>query len=176
MNLTKERKAIDAALDDYRARLEAIPEELFTETPPGGGWSYAEVYTHILKTTLGSTIALERCAHNNSEATTKGLTLVGRYVMLTGSMPPIKMKMPEALAAKMPAEKINKEEARNLLVKCRKRIDDTSPLVKGASRDSRSKHLRLGMLNASQWYKFIRVHLYHHIKQLKRIENKFHTK
>ena len=59
MNIPKEQKAIDAALDDYRAKLDAIPEELFTETPPGGGWSYAEVYSHILKATLGSSIVLE---------------------------------------------------------------------------------------------------------------------
>lgn len=176
MNLTKERKAIDIALDDYRARLEAIPDELFTETPPGGGWSFAEVYSHILKATLGSTIALERCSHNNGQPTTKGMTLIGHYLMLTGSFPPVKLKMSEELAAKMPAEKISKEEAKNLLVKCRKRIDDTSPLVKGSLPGSRSKHNRLGMLNASQWYKFIRVHLYHHIKQLNRIENKFQSK
>ena len=175
MNLHKERKAIDAALDDYRAKLETIPEELFTETPPGGGWSYAEVYSHILKATLGSSIALERCSHNNCEPTTKGLNLMGRYVMLTGSFP-LRLKVPEALAAKMPAEKISKEEAKNLLVRCRKRVDDTSPLIKGSSATSRTKHARLGMLNAGQWFKFIRVHLYHHLKQLKRIEKKFQSK
>ncbi|MCR8558571.1 DinB family protein [Mucilaginibacter sp. BJC16-A38] len=173
MNLNKERKTIDAALDEYRAKLDTIPDALFTETPPGGGWSYAEVYSHILKATLGSSIALERCTHNNCEATKKGLNLIGRYLMLTGRFPPVRIKVPEGTEAKMPAEKISKEDAKNLLVKCRKRIDDTSPLLKNSLPTSRIKHPRLGMLNAGQWYKFIRVHLLHHLKQLGRIENKF---
>lgn len=173
MNLIKERKAIDFTLDNYRAQLDIIPDEQFTETPPGGGWSFAEVYSHILQATLGSSIALERCTHDNCAPTSKGLTFLGRLVMFTGSFPLVRLKVPAALAAKMPANKISKEEAKNLLIKCRKRIDDTTPLLKDSSPDSRYKHPRLGMLNAKQWFKFIRVHLQHHLKQLERIRNKF---
>ena len=172
MNIARERKAIDAALDDYRARLDTIPDELFTETPPGGGWSYAEVYAHIMKATLSSSIALERCSHGNCEPTKKGLNLIGRLMMFTGSFPPVRVKVPEAAAAKMSGEKLSKEDAKNLLIKCRKRIDDTMPLIKASSSNFRSKHPRLGMLTAGQWFKFIRIHLYHHLKQLKRIEKK----
>src|ERR1700761_1318575 len=130
MNIQKERKAIDAALDEYRVQLDAIPDDLFTVTPPGGGWSFAEVYSHILKTTLGASISLERCAHGNCEPTKEGLTPIGRWVLFTGRFPPVKIKVPQTIAAKMPVEKISKEEARNLLVKCRKRIDSTTPLIK----------------------------------------------
>ena len=54
MNIVKEYKSIEFALNNYQSRLETIPDELFTVTPPGGGWSYAEVYSHILKATLGA--------------------------------------------------------------------------------------------------------------------------
>lgn len=172
MNIAKERRAIEAVLDDYRAKLDTITDERFTETPPGGGWSYAEVYSHILKATLGSCIALERCTHGNCEPTKKGLNLMGRFMMLAGIFPPVRLKMSEALAAKMPVEKISKEDAKNLLIKCRKRIEDTSPLIRDSSANFRYKHPRLGMLTAWQWFKFIRIHLYHHLKQLKRIEKK----
>ncbi len=176
MNLAEERHTIDALLDDYRAKLDTIPDELFTETPPDGGWSYAEVYSHILKATLSSSIALERCAHGNCEPTKEGLNIRGWFMMLTGGFPPIRVTMPRELAEKMPAEKISKEDARNLLIKCRKRVDDTSPLVKGSSKIPRIRHPRLGMLNARQWFKFIRIHLSHHLKQLIRIEKKFQNK
>ena len=175
MNIAKERRAIDAALDDYRAKLDTIPDEVFTETPPGGGWSYAEVYSHIMKATLGSCIALERCTHGNCPPTKQGLNLMGHFMMLAGIFPPVRLKMSEALAAKMPAEKISKENAKNLLIKCRKRIEETSPLIKDSSPDFRYKHPRLGMLTAGQWFKFIRIHLYHHLKQLKRIEKKIQS-
>ena len=173
MNLLKERKAIDAALDNYRAQLDTIPDELFTETPPGGGWSYAEVYSHILQATLGSSINLERCTHGNCEPTTKVPTLLGRFVMLTGRFPPVRIKMPKAVAAKMVISKISKEDAKNMLIKCRRRINDTTPLLKKAAAGSRYRHARLGMLNAEQWFKFIRIHAQHHLKQLNRITKKF---
>jgi hypothetical protein len=134
------------------------------------------VYSHILTATLGSSVALERCTHNTCPPTTKGLTLLGRLMMFTGRFPPVKVKMPQALAEKTPVNKISKEEAKNLLVKCRKRIDDTTPLVKNSSPGPRYKHPRLGMLNAMQWYKFIRIHLKHHLDQLERIEKKFNRK
>ena len=176
MNLAKERKAIDAALDNYRTWLDTIPEEQFTETPPKGGWSYAEVYSHILQATLGSSIALERCTNDNCKPTKKGPTFLGRFMMFTSGFPPVRVKVPAAVAAKMPVSKISKEEAKNLIIKCRKRVDETSPLIKDSSPASRHKHPRLGMLNAKQWFKFIRIHLQHHLKQLNRIKKKFQNK
>jgi hypothetical protein len=74
------------------------------------------------------------------------------------------------VAAKIPATKISKEDAKNLLIKCRKRVDETAPLIQQSSPGSRYKHARLGMLNAKQWFKFIRIHLYHHLNQLNRIK------
>jgi len=72
----------------------------------------------------------------------------------------------------MPAEKISKEEAEKLLEKCHKRLLMVIPLLNNASKNSRFKHPRLGMLNAEQWFKFIRIHAQHHLKQLDRIDKK----
>lgn len=170
MNPIKQRTAIDAALDSYRDRLDTIPDERFQETPPNGGWSPAEVYSHILQATLGATIALERCSNKTGEATSKGLTFLGGLMMFTGRFPPVRVKVPKAVEAKMPATKIDKEEAKNLIIKCRKRVNDVTPLVEGSSPSSRYKHPRLGMLNAQQWFKFTRIHLQHHLRQLDRIK------
>src|ERR1700748_1147994 len=121
MKTYTQKKAIDTALNDYRDQLDVIPDELFGETPPDGGWSFAEVYSHILQATLGSTIAAERCINGTCEPTKKGLTLVGRMLLLFKRFP-IKIKTPTAEAAKMKVAKITKEEAKNLLVKCHRRI------------------------------------------------------
>lgn len=176
MNLIKERKAIDAALDDYRTMLDTIPDELFTETPPGGGWSYAEVYSHVLKATLSATIAVERCSNGTVAPTGKRLTLFGKYMMLVGSFPPVKIAVPESIDAKIPAEKISREDAKNYLVKCRKRVDSVFPMIKNASPNARTGHPIMGMLNAKHWFKFIGMHLCRHMQQLKRIEKKFQSK
>jgi hypothetical protein len=172
MSIGSQRKEIDAVLDIYRNRLDTIPDDLFNMNPPGGGWSYAEVYSHILQADLGSTIALEKCTLSNWRPTSKGPNLLGHLVLLFQRFPPVRLKVPEALAAKIPVKNISKEEAKNLLIKCRKRIDDVTPLIHDSSPHCRVKHTRLGMLNARQWLKFILIHSEHHLKQLDRIEKK----
>jgi hypothetical protein len=121
MNIAKERRAIEAALDTYRELLDTYTDERFTLTPPMGGWSYAEVYDHIMKASLGSSIALERCTHNNCPPASKGLTFAGWYILLMQSFPPFKVTVPVAVAEKMAPKKISKEEAKNLIVKPEKK-------------------------------------------------------
>ncbi len=170
MSFAQERRAIEEALDNYRAQLDVIPDEEFTQTPPDGGWSFAEVYSHILQATLASSIALERCTHSNCQPTNKGTTLAGKILLLFGRFP--RVDAPAVVNEKMPATKISKEDAKNLIIKCRKRMETILPLVPVANKTSRYKHPRLGMLNAGQWFKFIRIHLQHHLKQLQRVKIK----
>jgi hypothetical protein len=170
MKVAEERRAIDAALDDYRSQLDVIPDDLFDATPPKGGWSISEVYSHILQATIGSTIAAERCANGTCEPTKEGINLIGRFALFFDYMPRVKATDE---GAKIPVKKLTKEEARNLIIKCRTRIDTITPKVEDAKPFSRFKHSRLGMLNAQQWFRFILVHLNHHLKQIKRVKNKF---
>lgn len=170
MTIEAERQAIQAALDVYRSRLDTIPDDQFDLTPPDGGWSYAEVYSHILQATLGSSMALEKCTLSVCPPTSKGRSLIGVFVLTFNRFPPVKVKVPAIVTQRNPIKKISKEEARNLIIKCRKRIADVAPLIHDSAIHKRMKHPRMGMLNASQWFKFILIHLKHHIKQLNRIE------
>ncbi|QJD96756.1 DinB family protein [Mucilaginibacter robiniae] len=168
MNLADEYKAIKIALDNYRSRLDEVTEEQFTETPPIGGWSLAEVYSHILQADLGSTIAAEKCCLKTGVHTRKGLNWKGKLVFLLNRFPPGKRKAPAAIANL--TQKISKEEARNLIVRLRKRVDSIMPMLHNAPQDVKISHPGLGMLDARQWLKFLRIHTEHHIKQLDRIE------
>jgi len=175
MTTEAERRAIEAILDDYRGRIDTIPDDQFEMTPPGGGWSYAEVYSHILQANISSALAIEKCSMNTCMPTTKGRSIIGLFVLTFNRFPPVRVKVPGEIAAKNPAKKISKEEARNLLIRCRKKINDVIGLVHGSSPHRRVKHPRMGMLNAGQWLKFILIHSKHHIKQLDRIEKEFDT-
>lgn len=173
--MTTEARAIEAILDDYRGRIDTIPDHQFEMTPPGGGWSYAEVYSHILQANISSALAIEKCSMNTCMPTTKGRSIIGLFVLTFNRFPPVRVKVPGEIAAKNPAKKISKEEARNLLIRCRKKINDVIGLVHDSSPHRRVKHPRMGMLNAGQWLKFILIHSKHHIKQLDRIEKEFDT-
>ena len=130
MNIGETRKKIEEVLSVFRNRLDTIPDDLFTVTPPGGGWSYAEVYSHILQADLGGMMALETCI-KNGRPTSAGRSTLGLLVFLFDRLPPWKTKVPEKLEARIPATKISKEEARNMLIKCRQRINELTPIIRG---------------------------------------------
>lgn len=165
--------AIAKTLDIYRAQLDSIPDEQFDAAPGNDGWSFAEVYCHIMQATLGSVLAMERCLHSKKKNTEGGVNILGWLILLTGRFPPVKTRVPEAVAERMPVQKISKEDARNLIIKCRKRLEEVAPRIRNADATVRFKHPRLGMLNAEQWLKSSRIHLQHHLKQLERIRKKF---
>jgi len=170
MTIEAQRRAIEAALDTYRSRLDTIPDEQFDLTPPDGGWSYAEVYSHILQATVGASIAADKCSGTVLIPTSKGRTMLGFLVLTLNRFPPVRVKVPEAVNARIPAKKISKEEARNLIIKCHKRVNDVAPFIIDSSVHRRIQHARLGMLNARQWFQFMLIHLKHHLKQLDRID------
>lgn len=170
MSIARDKKAIDAALAEYRRRLDTIPDSEFNAMPPGGGWSYGEVYSHILQSNLGSLIAIERCANGTGKLDNKRLGLMAQLVFLIGAFP-FKFKAPDKLAAQ--TQNIGKEEARNLLVKLKAKVDQVASVVNKSSSFSKIKHPRLGLLNAKQWLRFISIHTNHHLKQLDRIAKKF---
>ncbi|HEY4194399.1 MAG TPA: DinB family protein, partial [Mucilaginibacter sp.] len=119
--------------------------------------------------------AVEKCSMKSCAPTSKGRSFLGLMVLSFGRFPPVKVKAPADVSAKIPAINITKEEARNLLIKCRKRLDVVIPLIRDASKHCRIKHARLGMLNARQWLKFILIHSKHHLKQLDRIQKKLQS-
>ena len=171
MNIGETRKKIEEVLDVYRKRLDTIPDDLFMVTPPDNGWSYAEVYSHILQADLGATTALEKCI-KYCKPTSVGRNTLGLLVLSFGRFPPWRTKVPAIVEARIPARKMSKEEARNMLIKCRQRISELTPLIHDSSEHCRVKHARLGMLNARQWFKFSLIHSKHHLKQLDRVEKK----
>jgi hypothetical protein len=141
---------------------------LFKVTRWGGGWSYAEFYSHILQETLFFITKLEQCTQSACKPTTKRPDFLNWLLLSLGASDLVKTREPE-----MVNNKITKEEVYNLITKCRQRIEAVAPLVYDATPNCRMEHPKLGMLNAKQWFKLISIQLQHYLKELQRMENKF---
>ncbi|WP_316764267.1 DinB family protein [Pedobacter aquatilis] len=171
MNAAKIKISLHHIIDAYKAKLSSYPEEIFELTPPINGWSYSEVYSHIFDSSLLSLIALENSAKRKGE--NKPTHFVVKLILLLGSLPPAKKyKVPKRLVERV--KKISKTEAMDFILEFEKALNDNYPLVANASENCKTKHPRLGYLNAKQWLRFIEIHLKHHLKQLVRIEKSFH--
>lgn len=170
MSTTKVYQSIIKIVNAYQAKLRTKGEEEFVLTPPIGGWSYSEVYSHIFDSSLLSLMALHNCITGDGKV--KPTHFVTKMILFFGMLPPgKKYKVPKRLADRV--KKINLMAAQQFitdfelqLIKLQATVDQANPKVK-------VKHPRLGYLNAKQWLRFIEIHLNHHLKQLARIENSF---
>ena len=173
MTAAKIKVSIHQIVDAYKAKLSSYNEDVFEKTPPINGWSYSEVYSHIFDSSLLSLIALENASNGKGEK--KPTHFIVKLILVFGSLPPAKKyEVPKRLASRV--KKISKTEALDFILEFEKALEDSYPLIAQASKSIKTKHPRLGYLNAKQWLRFIEIHLKHHLKQLVRIEESFQRK
>ena len=168
MSVISNKKELEKTLRFYEQFLSKIGEEVFSITPPSGGWSYAEVCSHIINVNYISMIAAEKCLNKVAEIKTRKPDWRVRLVLFLGKFPPGKIKAPAAVAESV--KKITREEASNLLIKIHKKLDTLNPQYKNFDSHYKVKHPRLGYLNAKHWLRFMVVHTKHHQNQMIRIK------
>lgn len=170
MNSLKVYQSIGKIVARYRAKLATIPDDIFATTPPIGGWSYSEVYSHIFDASLLSLMALQKTSKGEGED--KKTQFLVKLILFAGFFPPVrKYKVPKRLADRV--KKIGKMAAEQFITDFELQLTKNYPQVAGANPNSKIKHPRMGYLNTKQWLRFIEIHLNHHLKQLDRIEKSF---
>jgi hypothetical protein len=171
MSVKSDKEALLQSLKFYEKFLKTANEDVLLTTPPIGGWSYSEVYSHILSANLMSFIALEKCLNKTAEIKTQKPDWRVRLILFFGKFPPGKLKAPTIIADLV--KKITKEEASNQLIRIRKKIEALNVNFKNFNPSYKMKHPRLGFLDAKDWLRFMVIHTQHHEKQIKRIAKSF---
>ena len=170
MNIVRVHRSINKIVGAYKQKLSTFKEDQFQLTPPIGGWSYSEVYSHIFDASLLSFMALNNCIRNEGED--KPTAFGVKLVLFFGQLPPGKRyQVPKRMADRV--KRINMANAQQFITDFELQLAKLYPQVDNANPKSKIKHPRMGYLNAKQWLRFIEVHLNHHLKQLKRIEHSF---
>jgi len=170
MSTAKIKTSLHQIVSAYKSRLSQYDDQIFETTPPIGGWSYSEVYAHIFDASLLSLIALDGCVKGKGEIRKTHIAV--KFILFFGSFPPAqKYKVPKRLEDRI--KKITKTEALDFILEFEKSLEMVYPGIAVADKTIKTKHPRLGYLNAKQWFRFIEIHLKHHLKQLLRIEESF---
>lgn len=167
MGNIKEFYSLQRVVEAYRSKLHVLPESEFAQTPPAGGWSASEVYAHIFDASLLSLKALNECLEGRGA--NRPTPFVTKMILFFGAFPPgIRFKTPKMLEGRVRV--ITKTEAAELIRQFTEELEAMRVKIARANPNVKSKHPRLGYLNANQWLRFIGIHLRHHLKQLKRVE------
>ncbi len=168
MSINQTASQIVQATARYEAFLATLSDADFQRNPADGVWSYAEVYSHIFVANLSSLLVLKKCIEGTAEENNKPTHFAVWLILFLGKFPPGKIKAPARIAAMV--KKINPAEAQQLMRNFSQQLQELVPQVSEASSSQKSKHPRLGLLNARQWLRFVEIHTKHHEKQLYRIQ------
>jgi DinB family protein len=170
MGSSKDYQKILSIAGAFKKKLEEVSEDTFQLNPPSGGWSYSEVYFHIFDASLLTLDTIEDCIAGKGE--NKPTPFISKLILSFGALPPGgKYKAPRRLAERL--KKISKTEAEELINIFLAKLDTLSQKLPAADKNIKTPHPRMGHFNAFQWFRFMRIHLAHHLKQIIRIEKEF---
>ncbi|PST84026.1 hypothetical protein C7T94_04625 [Pedobacter yulinensis] len=172
MRTDKICRQLGALLETYQQVLQHLPAEEFSRRPFSGGWSRSEVFWHILDATHLSLQTARDCAEGHGKV--RRTPLATRIILFFGSLPPGRYKMPAMLASR--SRSCSAHEAQKLLDRVLSELKRLCPELKKADPAVKTRHPRLGYLNAGQWLRFAWIHLKHHEKQLQRISRSLSAK
>ncbi|MGV8877644.1 MAG: DinB family protein [Sphingobacteriaceae bacterium] len=167
MSVASDKRAIEKLFLTYRDRLDTFSDDEYIAAPTYG-WCYAEVYSHVLQVIRISFVSIEECIQGNAKKRDKPLHWLVWLILLSGRFPPRKYIAPPNVADLV--KPISREEARNGLIKVRKKLDELFPKITKATSNHKIKHPKLGLLNARQWLRFMCIHTAHHLRQLDRVK------
>ncbi len=170
MPISSTINSIQQVTNSYKTFLSGITEEEFQMKPSSNAWSYSEIYFHIFDASILSTKAIRSIDTGRDEG--GRLTFIGWAVLFFGAFPPsVRLKAPKNILARV--KSISKEEALRLIESFETKLTFVANITTNIDLISRVKHSRLGALNRNDWFKFIDVHLKHHLKQVERNRKAF---
>lgn len=144
----------------------------FIMKPSANEWSMSQVYNHII---LVSKACIERsklCMEGKGELGHSGFGPA--LFCFMGSFPPIRLKIKEipfGLESIYNPIEISKQSAESELILVLNEMKAVSERLVISDSNMRLKHWAGGWFNANQWFHSAEMHLKHHFRQKKRLDN-----
>ena len=141
--------------------------ELHTK-PSAGSWPLGQVYIHLAKNTRYYIEQIKICAsaddHMHEAASHQAIAMFSNNdfpdAMLEGPDTHVVIPQPES-----------KDELKNALSDLRNEMNHAALLISNSLYKGKTKHPGLGYFSADNWLQFAEMHLRHHIRQKKRIDD-----
>ncbi|HEY2726442.1 MAG TPA: DinB family protein [Parafilimonas sp.] len=149
--------------------LQAIQQYSFKQLctqPDANSWSLGQVCMHLANDTNWFIEQIKNCISNNDNADETMLPFA--QIMFTNNSFPDE-QLTNSANANMPQPK-NKEDLLQLFINLKKYMNDAAMQIKSSKLKGKTKHPGFNYFNANEWLQFAEMHLRHHLKQKKRIE------
>jgi len=151
----------------WKRALEDYTDEQLGQLTEASGWTMGQVYDHLIMTSYDlSRDWIPDCLATYEKTGDLTKTAAGTALFLLGRFPPIRAKF----AGPAPTQPQNKAEIETRFDDLLASMRDTRDLLNQATQSGKKKHFAFGHLDGWEWYRFVTMHLRHHRRQKKRID------
>ncbi|MCU0341815.1 MAG: DinB family protein [Spirosomaceae bacterium] len=157
-------------MNGYMAALDRYTDEQFFYKSDPEVWSLGQMYEHLFTSSNYFFLAnIARCLEQRKGQIGGDKNKWGDNIFQYGGMPPIKVKVPEAVRGPEPVAK-SRDEYRVLFAKI---VSDAQSITEAVANDAgeyKAMHPAFGWLNAHEWYHCMEMHHRHHLRQQQELE------
>ncbi|WP_027395751.1 hypothetical protein [Aquimarina latercula] len=159
--------------EKWHSDLQSYSTEKLYHKPLTNQWCLAELYDHIIR--VAKTYQLpnfQKCIEGDIKKGKRKNSIA--YLIFDLSIVPSRTIKMESFPAKIVSDFTPKVLEREALEnKFKEFIAETlskEPLIKHSDKSLKHHHPFFGMINASEWFSLIEIHMRHHERQKKRLE------
>lgn len=158
----------DNAIDPWITALDEYTIEALSLIPAPGNWSIGQLYLHLINDTLYFITQARLCLSHNDHAGSQASEAA--KIMLQ------KNEFPDELIEGNPGnayipQPASKEQLLNGFLAIREEIGVLTRQVRDSAFTGKTQHPGLGYFNGGEWVRFAAMHLRHHLRQKKRIDD-----
>ncbi|MDP4261775.1 MAG: DinB family protein [Bacteroidota bacterium] len=155
-------------LDTWIKELEKYSFTQLSVKPSPTSWSIGQVYMHLIGATSYFIKQMQICASTNDHAEEE-TSVNAKAMFLNNAFPDAILEGPPSNADTPPP--VSKEQLTEGLNHLKDEINKTAALVSKSQYKGKTKHFGLGYFNANEWMQFAEMHLRHHLRQKKRVDD-----
>lgn len=155
-------------IDHWLDALPTYTDNSFTKQPSPTSWSVAQLYNHLIDETKWYLGEIEKCL--SSESFSPGeMTSDGKKMFAANEFPDIMIKGNSQLSNNLSIIERNQLHAQLTAIK--HQVNTFWQQIDHTNARGQTPYPGLGYFNAKDWIKFADMHLRHHLRQKKRIDD-----
>ena len=161
-------------IDDFNNTVDIWIKELHTYSfkelstkPDAVSWSLAQVVIHVINENKFYTEQMESCLVDNGSQKEK-MNAEAEVMFLKNEFPDERIKgneLPENIGLPQSKEQLQQE-----LLELKGKNNSLWIRINSNKSAGKARHPGLGYFNAKEWFQFAEMHLRHHLRQKKRID------
>jgi hypothetical protein len=161
---------LNETLDSWIAALSDYDLNVLLKTPDAENWSLGQLYMHLVSESGYYRLQIEACLKSNEHAE-KDINENGKVIFANNSLPDMKIKRGGELSDDLP-QPVCKEEIFYKLQELKIQLNSLAKQIDVTKCSGRTRHPGLGYFNAAQWLQFTEIHMRHHFRQKRAIEDR----